>query len=138
MGLKSAWLTKCLKEVHKLKPPFKCAPPRQCLKMFGGSMTIAQFRKNSKFCQWTVSMPPFDPQVCAVYGTVKPITSARKGKLKADKQESTITSVGSSFSPISTTTAADAGGGLKLKRKRIDSRKTNILESMQISRKNAV
>jgi hypothetical protein len=45
MGLKSALLTKFMKQYHKLTPPFGIAPPRQALQMFGGGMDIHTFRK---------------------------------------------------------------------------------------------
>ncbi len=128
MGLKAAWLTKCLKQVYKLEPPFRCAPPRQCLKMFGGTMTISQFRKNSKFCTWTVSMPPFDPQISAVYGTMK-----QPSRKKCSSKSTTESTIRSQAAPVTSLASTPSENTLKLKRKKTDAKKSCILDSMQIT-----
>lgn len=146
MGLKAAWLTKCLKQVYGLQPPFRCAPPRQCLKMFGGTMTIAQFRKASKFCTWSITMPPFDPQVIAAYGSAKTVckkttrakTSSKKPQDMHDSSTSTcsVSTIRASDIPQSSYTSSNShiNTNLKLKRKKIDTTKNNILDSMKITR----
>jgi len=61
MGYKSSIFTKFVREVYKIPPPIAPAPPRQSLKIFGGVMTIAQFRKHSNTTISGIVLPPHDP-----------------------------------------------------------------------------
>lgn len=117
MGLKSALLTKFAKTILKLQPPFIPAPPQQCLKIFGGPMTIAQFRASSQSCICTLLAPPYDPQIQIF---------SQKNVLKKNSKQPKA-------SPPASTSTLD----LKLKRKNPKSKKGTLMETMNVQIKNS-
>ena len=68
MGLQSHWLTRLLLKHYKHKGMVPAAPPRQALRMFGGSMSIEIFRSNH--LQIKESRPPHEPGVLVLQETI--------------------------------------------------------------------
>lgn len=66
IGCRMELFTKLMKIYYKFPLPIVPAPPRQALKVFGGYLTIAQFRKANQSTISDVSLPPHDPFACIV------------------------------------------------------------------------
>lgn len=52
-------LNKIAIDSYNVIPPFMQAPPRICLKMFGGTMSITEFRQSHQKANVTCRLPPF-------------------------------------------------------------------------------
>lgn len=55
-GINAMWIFMMKKRATRSMSPIRCAPRRWCLKEFGGSMTIEEFRKSDTDKVW-VDMP---------------------------------------------------------------------------------
>ena len=65
MGLRAHWFSRLLSRHYKIKGVVHAAPPRQALRMFGGPMSIEEFRSGSQSVRQSV--PPHDPGVCVLH-----------------------------------------------------------------------
>jgi len=120
MGHKSSIFTKFMKDIYNVHPPILPAPPRQSLKMFNGSLTIAQFRKASRTSLSEVVLPPHDP-----YASLIMTRQLNAGQNKKPQRERTR--------PVSSSYSIDDNTELKLSRKTPKRVKGTIFETMNIT-----
>lgn len=127
MGIKATMFTLFMKKQYGLTPPFVSAPSRQSLKMFGGPLTITQFRKMSKTSTCELLMPPHDPQVNTL--SIIPL------KRKISKQLNSNRPIPPTRALLPGDQMAEEDTPLKLQRKTPPPKKAkgSILKTMNIS-----